>query len=265
MKLILFVLRIAQFLALGYSYFYLVWGFNYFRPAFENRIGWKKQMPDEVVFKSVLDSVISISNLNYTTILKADYQEIDKLIEDSYSKNSKVLGINYPNGIRRPKTMLFSFVYAKFGVSGYFGPFFNEVHLNSYLLPMEYPFLLAHEKAHQFGIANEAEANLAAYIVCTSSDDKRLKYSGNLYLLLYFIRDAVYMSDYQDYVKKIDQQVIADLRSRRKYYEELQNETLGKVQTAANNAYLKSNHVERGVKNYNQVVALVINWYSKNY
>ena len=33
------------------------------------------------------------------------------------------------------------------------------------------------------------------------------------------------------------------------------------MQTAANNSYLKANNIEKGVKNYNQVVSLVISWY----
>jgi hypothetical protein len=33
------------------------------------------------------------------------------------------------------------------------------------------------------------------------------------------------------------------------------------MQTAANNVYLKANKIEKGVKNYDQVVSLVISWY----
>src|SRR5665647_388119 len=51
MKLYKFVLRLLQFLALLYCFFYLVWGFNYFRPKIESRIGWEKQKEDETVFR----------------------------------------------------------------------------------------------------------------------------------------------------------------------------------------------------------------------
>jgi hypothetical protein len=39
------------------------------------------------------------------------------------------------------------------------------------------------------------------------------------------------------------------------------NNTLSDMQTAANNSYLKANNIEKGVKNYNQVVSLVLSWY----
>jgi len=254
-------LRTAQLLALLYSFFYIAWGYNYFRPGIEKRNGWESPKHDELIFRSILDSIIIQTNCNYTSVSSSDYPEIDSLVEESYRKNSPELGINYPNGTRRPKRMLLSSFFIKSGVSGYFGPYFNEIHVNYYLLPMDYPFLLAHEKAHQFGITSEAEANLFAFVICITSEDQRLKYSGYQFLLLYFLRDATQMKDYQDYLNKIDSRVRMDLRFRQNYYQGLQNKRLSKMQTAANNAYLKVNHIEKGVKNYNQVVSLVISWY----
>jgi len=257
-----YFLRLAHLFALLYTFFYLLWGFNYFRPKIEIRIGWEKPKSDETIFRSTLDSIISHCNSSYISVLPSDYQKVDSLIEESYLKNSLELGISYPNGSRRPKTMLFSSFFAKSGVSGYFGPFFNEIHLNYYLLPMEYPFVLAHEKAHQFGITNEAEANLVAFVVCITSKDHRLQYSGYVNLLTYFLSDAVSLKDIKEYIRKIDKSVILDLRFQRSHWQGLQNKTIDRVQTAANNAYLKTNHIEEGVKNYNKVVALVISYYS---
>jgi hypothetical protein len=261
MKFRRYILLIARLLALLYSFFYILWGFNYFRPTIETRIGWEKQRTDEINFRSILDSLIIRTNLSHISVSASDYSEIDKLLEVSYQKNSQLFGISYPGGTRRPKKMLFSSVFIKLGVSGYFGPFFNEIHVNGRLLPMDYPFVLAHEKAHQFGINSEAEANLAAFIVCTTSDDLRLQYSGYILMLHYFLTDATKFDDYQDYIKKIETPVLMDLRFRQRYYRVLLNETLDKIQTAINDFYLKNNHIQDGVKNYNHVVALVISWY----
>ena len=256
-----YLLRIFQLLALIYAFFYLVWGLNYFRPRIETRLGWSKTVTDEGAFRAMLDSVIANTNANYTSLTSSDYPALDRLVEDSYFKNSKELKINYPNGTRRPKTMLFSSIFAKSGVSGYFGPFFNEIHLNYYLLPMEYPYVLAHEKAHQFGITNESEANLAAFVICTTSHDKRLRYSGYVNLLLYFLSDASRLKDVNEYIRKIDKRVILDLRFQRSHWQGLRNKTLDKMQTRANDVYLKTNHIDEGVKNYNKVVSLAISWY----
>jgi hypothetical protein len=256
-----FFLRLAQLVAILYSLFYIAWGFNYFRSELEIREGWEKPKANELVFRSVLDTLITRTNSSYVSITRSDYSEIDSLIGLSYRENGKILGINYSAGIIRPKTMIFSSFFAKTGVNGYFGPFFNEIHLNNYIFSPEYPFALAHEKAHQLGIASEAEANFAAFAINTGSDDRRLQYSGYLYMLIYFLSDAYQLKDYQDYIKKIDKQVIRDLQLRRSYYKGLQKEKLRKVQDAANNAYLKTNSIHQGINNYNQVVALVISWY----
>jgi hypothetical protein len=256
-----YILRILQLVALLYSCFYISWGYNYFRPNIEKRLKWEKPPAEEKLFRSVLDTLIAETNKNYTSSTSADYPEFDKLIEESYLRNAPELDIAYPNGTRRPKTMIFSSFFSKVGVSGYFGPFFNEIHLNSYNLPMDYPFVLAHEKAHQFGFTSESEANLVAFVICIKSEDKRVRYSGFQSLLLYLLKDASRMKDYKDFISKIDTVVIKDFHMRQKYYQGLENKNLSRVQTKANDIYLKANKVDKGVKNYNQVVSLVTCWY----
>jgi len=261
LKFRIFFLRTSQILALMYAFFYFSWGFNYFRPDLMNRIGLEVKHVDGKLFRSMLDTVINRTNANYTGVSIEDYSEIEQEAEESFSRNSADLDIIYPNGSRRPKQMIFSNLIAKFGISGYFGPFFNEINLNKRILPMEYPFLLAHEKAHQFGISNEADANLAAFIVCTTSSNPKLRYSGYLTLLLYFLEDAQYFSDYREYLGKLNKPVIEELQFRQKYYFGLQNEAMGKAQETVYDAYLKTNHVAHGIENYNQVVELAINWF----
>jgi hypothetical protein len=256
-----YLLRTLQSLAILYASFYLLWGYNYFRPEIGIRLGWERFKSDEVIFRQILDTLITETNSCHVTVSDSDYSTINALIDESFTKNRSRLKIGFHDVKMRPKRMLFSSIAAKLGLSGYFGPFTNEVNLNSKLLPFDYPFSLAHEEAHKYGIANEAEANLVSFIICTSSDDQRLKYSGYMMLLLYFLNDAEKLSDYRAIIKKIDRQVIDDLRFRRDYYEKLQNKTMERFSSAANNAYLKANHIKTGIKNYNQVVALTIGWY----
>ena len=255
------LLKTGQVLALLYAYFYISWGFNYFRPDIEKRIGLELQTVDEKLFRTMFDSVIVMVNRSHTVIEKGDYNDIDLQVEESFSDNSALLDIKYPNGYRRPKKMIFSNLIAKFGISGYFGPFFNEINLNRRILPMEYPFLLAHEKAHQFGVSRESDANLVAYIVCTKSSDRRLNYSGNLALLLYIMEDAQYLKDYREYLRKLDKPVLEELRFRQEYYYGLQNEVMEHAHEKVYDAYLKSNQVTSGIENYNQVVELAVSWF----
>jgi hypothetical protein len=261
----IYLLRIIQFVAILYSFFYLFWGYNYFRPDIESRLNWEKVSADELFFRQVLDTIILTVNRNYSVIKESDYSLVNDIVDESYVKNSRNIGIKYNGGAKYPKKMLFSSKIAKFGLSGYYGPYFSEVQLNSKLLPMEYPFALSHEVAHKCGVANEAEANFVAYVICNSSEDPRLKYSGNLMILLYFLNDAHGLHDYRSIVKKIDSRAISDIQFMRRYYKSLQNETLEKVSSAANDAYLKANNIKTGIKNYDQVVSLVLSGYQSSY
>lgn len=256
-----FIFRTLQSIAILYSAFYLLWGFNYFRPDIGSRIGWQKYKSDEIFFRQILDTIIIASNSSYTTMSEKDYSSIIKSVDDSYLINSRDLMINYRDEAKKPKKMIYSSIMAKFGLSGYFGPFFSEVNLNSKLLPMDYAFSLAHEVAHKTGIANEAEANFVSYVVCNCSGDLRLRYSANIMVLIYFLSDAHHLHDYSGIVEKVDKRVMDDLYLRRDYYEGLQNKTLEKVSSAANDAYLKANNIKTGIKNYNQVVALILSKY----
>jgi hypothetical protein len=262
MKLGKFFLRLIQVVSVMYIWFYISWGYNYFRPDIHTRLGWKAPKTDEAEFRTVLDTMISRANSTYIKIDSADLSEIDSLLELSYSMNSKVLGINYPNGSRSNKKMFFNSITTKSGVLGYYGPFFSEVHLSSSALPFDYPAGLAHEKAHQFGITSEAEANLFSFVICTSSEDQRLQYSGYMIFLMYFLNDASQLSDYHLYIKKIDKHIIDDILYKQEYYKSLQHKTMEKVQSVAYDTYLKTNNIKSGIKNYDQVVALVISWFN---
>jgi hypothetical protein len=255
-----FLLRFIQVVAVMYIWLYISWGYNYFRPDIQTRLGWPLPKTAEAEFRTVLDSMISKANSGYMKFDSSGFSEMDSLIELSYKKNSTGLGINYPNGSRRNKKMIFNSIMDKSGIFGYYGPFFSEIHLTSNGLPFDYPAALAHEKAHQFGITNEAEANLFSFVICTTSDDKRLQYSGYMIFLTYFIDDATQLEDYQVYMKKIDKRVARDIFYRQDYYKGLQNKTMDKVQSVAYDAYLKTNHIKTGIKNYDQVVALIISW-----
>lgn len=260
----LFLLRSGQILALMLIWFYLSWGFNYFRPDLNKRMGFELSEVDEEVFRSSLDSIISLVNNNYCSILHDDYPEIDSAVEKSYSEHASLTDIRYPNGSRRPKKMIFSNLIAKFGISGYFGPFFNEINLNKKILPMEYPFLLAHEKAHQFGVGGEADANLVSYLVCSGSEDQKLRYSAAFCLMLYFFEDAQYLDDYGAYLESLDSRVLEELRFRQQYYYGIQNEAMEKAHEKVYDAYLKGNNVAQGIDNYNKVVELYISWKARN-
>lgn len=243
-----------------YILFYLLWGFNYYRPDLNKRLGMAEQKPDTKKFVAAIERQISVTSRSICSFEKFDKAKIDAEVEASYKKLAPLLKIDYPMGTRKAKKITFSHFFAKAGISGYYGPFFNEVHINTYNLPVEYPFVLAHEKAHQFGITGEAEANFYAWLVCTQSSSKQLQYSANLYILRFFLVEAYKLEQFPELMAKLDKKIKADFSQIQNNWKKLRNDKIDRAASTVNDTYLKTNKVEKGIDDYEGVVKYVIDF-----
>jgi hypothetical protein len=247
--------------SLVYILFYWFWGFNYFRQDFNHRLEITKSRADQEQFMSAFGTLIETANVHHQAKEKEyTLQYIDTLIEQAYAEHSGFLKLNYPLGSRRAKPITMGRFFAKAGISGYYGPFFNEIHINPHLHALEIPVVLAHEKAHQLGITSEAEASFYAWFVCSYSSSDYLKYSASLYLLRYFLNQGYPLDGFESRVALISQPVRDDLREIRDHWLALRNEKIDRVAAHANNAYLKTNRVKAGIDDYKGVVALVMDF-----
>jgi hypothetical protein len=247
-------------LAANYVFFYLLWGFNYFRPPLNERLDLEEQRPNKQEFITAFKRLTQRTNTLYANYSLSNKQEIDSLIEESYRNISTAFKLNLPLGNRPDKRITFSHFYSKLGITGYYGPFFNEVHVNKQALAIEYPFILAHEKAHQLGITSEAEANFHAWMACNNSKSKQLQYTASLILLHHFVRQAHELPEYKDLIKDISPEVKSDINKRIKHWRELRQEKLDKAASKVNDVYLKSNRVKKGIGDYRGVVEHVMNF-----
>lgn len=243
-----------------YILFYILWGFNYFRSGLNERLGLRESDPNKESLLAVLEKLIVQTNQLQCSFDSFKYTQADEEIERAYEKLAPLLKIQYPMGKRDDKKITFSKFYSKTRITGYFGPFFNEVHVNKKVLPIEYPYVLAHEKAHQFGITSEAEANFFAWIVCTNSESQQIRYSGNLFVLYHFLIQAYELDEYKELVKQISPEVRNDFERIRQHWRKLRNEKISKTASKVNDVYLKTNKVEEGIKDYRGVVKHVMNF-----
>ena len=255
-----FLLLFLQTLSICYVLFYWFWGFNYYRSGINDRLQIGKSKPDTVQFVRVLENLIAQTNESYCTFEGITKSEISRLVESSYKENSSFLKLNYPQGSRTPKSISLSSFFAKAGIAGYYGPFFSEVHLNDNLLMIEYPQVLAHESAHQFGITSEAEANFYGWLVCAKSDSKYLRYSANISMINYFLSQARRLHNFADLVHQINKPVIDDIRKVQKHWERMRNEQIDNAAGKVNDVYLKTNKVEKGIEDYFGVVQFVMDF-----
>ena len=246
------------------AWFYFAWGFAYFRQDFYTRCNIQQTVFDADTFKSFAFDFAADANNAYIHVSEINKDSVNQKIEQQYEKLKEVLKIKYPNGKRKTKRMMYEFFYTKASISGYFGPFFNEVHVNHFAPDMQYPFTLAHEKAHQFGVASEAECNLYAFIVCATSDDAQLRYSAYLSTLSYVLTNyrKTFPNEYRDLVGLIDKRIISDVNTISNHWISSQNQTINKAHREVYDTYLKTNQINTGIQNYSDVVSLLISTYN---
>ena len=104
------------------------------------------------------------------------------------------------------------------------------------------------------------EANFYAWLVCTSSNSKQLKYSANLHVLRYFLYQAYQLKEYPEILAKLDDRVKNDLQQISENWRKLRNEKIDKVASKANDIYLKSNKIEKGIQEYSGVLKFVMDY-----
>ena len=244
-------------------WFYMAWGIGYFRLEFYERFEVTPPEEDRTFFESYVSKYIESINQAYVADPIFDVKEIDSEIEALYAKHFAALRLpSYPCGWRTTKKTIAETWMTRMGVAGYFGPFFNEVHVNTFALPISFPYILAHEKAHQFGIANEAECNLFATIICTSSDHPLVRYSGYLQTVSYLLSNLRKISPdrYKEIAGQIDPRIMADFKAIREHWQKEINETMATVQSEVLNTYLKTNNQRSGILSYSEMTGLLVAW-----
>ena len=261
------LLSIVEYLAWVYLWFYLAWGLNYSQPSFYQRTGITPQAFDEEEFKAFVERFIHQLNNDYIEIdslTEENKRQISDEVVSGYQEIATTQGI-HPPFHQRPcvKTMLYTPLASKVGVSGSMMPFFCEFTLNGDVPASQYGATYAHELSHQQGITNEAEANFYAYQVCTRSEWQPLRFSGRLAILPHLLSNARGMlsnEDYQALLSAIRPEVMEQYQHNRVYWLDLYSPLMGKVQDWVYDLYLKGNKISSGQKNYSEVIGLLISW-----
>lgn len=257
------LLNLAMTISFVYVWFYLFWGINYFRAPLKAKLQLENvQLPIDAFDSTFVDIVNQANNLNVSYSIQ-EVAQINTIVQTSYEKVLAELGIKSAPIPGRLKTFTVNWLLNKTTTSGWFSPFFHEVHYNRDLLIFELPFVIAHEQAHLLGFTNEAEANFLAYLVCTNSSDPLVKYSGYFNLLGHFL---YYLKENQEkrefFTDLINQRVKLDLAAVRQRWKSHRG-FVSDMSDKSYDLYLKANHVNEGVQNYSRVVDLIVRYYKQ--
>lgn len=250
-----------ELIAWLYVWFYLTWGLNYWQSNFYQRTQTPVAEYSTEALLDFADDYVQRLNASYVEVSAKDEALVHDEIVKAYHQMSEDMGIHEPFSEKfHVKTMLYTPLYSKVGVTGTMGPFFDEFIINGDLLPCEYAFTYAHELSHLLGIAREGEANFYGYLACTSSEAPAIRFSGYLSIFHYVLRAlrGVGAEEYKAFLQQVRPEIIELDKQRVEHWRSLYSESLGNAQNQVYDYYLRSNQIEDGRKNYSEVIGLLI-------
>jgi hypothetical protein len=186
-----------------------------------------------------------------------DSAEIVKLLKESYDSAPEFAIL--PHGeFAPPKPVYSSEVLTRLGISGVYSPFTAEPNYNADIPDFQLPFLIAHEMAHQRGVARESEANFVAYVVCVSSRDPFVRYSGyrnGLGVLSELFK--VEPEKARELAKQLGPGYREDSRRAALFWAKASG-AAGALSHRVNDLYLRANRVKAGAADYSNSTTLII-------
>lgn len=244
-----------------YIWVYGGWCLNYERSSIYQRTGIERADMDEDAFKAFLSDFTERLNASAGTICDKGLDELEGVVKGLYAAMPEKYGLAGPRRWQHPKWMMFSRLYSKTGVSGYMGPLFSESHLNKDMLPVQLPFVYAHEYSHLMGVSSEAEANWWAYQVCMGSDDPALEHSALMEVFPHVWNNASSIlspEDFASWRESISQEVYDEYNTISQHWAELRSPIPDMIQSKAYNLFLKGNGIDSGMADYSGVIAILM-------
>jgi len=237
------------------------WGFNYFRQPLSAHQNFKKNKPSKKEFYNLLNTTIHKVNALDTLIKKhpADIinREINKCLAGELKEKFSISLISS----KRIKTFLSHYL-AITSWSGVSLPFLMEAHIATDLFYFERPFINAHEKSHLKGFARESEANFLAYLTCRRSSIPLIRYSAHFAILKYLFI-SLPLKQKKIYWRKMNKPVQKKFKRIRKRYM-AKSKFLRSLTRAFYKRYLKTNRIKKGMRNYHQVIQLILRYRDNN-
>ena len=256
--LALWLLRTGTAAALVYLLFLFTWGFNYRRVPLERKLEYDARIVTSDAARDVARRTTSRLNALFASAhaQPAVTAPIDPVLSAAFADTTRELGAAGTTVPGRPKRSLLDLYFRPAGVAGMTDPFFLETLVEGDLLPIERPFVVAHEWSHLAGFADEGDANFVGWLTCLRADTAG-QYSGWLFLFGELV-NSVPRADRVALMASLAAGPRSDLRA---IAARLARDVKPRVSEAGWRVYdqfLKANHVEAGAASYAQVVRLVL-------
>jgi hypothetical protein len=242
-----------------YLVFLLTWGLNYRRVPLERKLRFDASAATLAAARAAAHLTVSRLNALYADAHPSDPRAndgVDASLAAAFARATQMLGASGNTVPARPKHTLLDVYFRPAGVAGMTDPLFLETLVESDLLPVERPFVIAHEWSHLAGFADEGEANFSGWLTCTRADAPA-QYSGWLFLFGE-LANSVLRADRANLVSQLAAGPRADLRAVAARVARDVKPQVSAAGWRVYDRYLKANRVEAGAASYAQVVRLVL-------
>lgn len=251
-----------------YAFACAAWGVNYYADGFQEKSG--------VYARPVTVDELERVALYFTEKLEETAYQVERDAngvfaaprDEIFAYSTRVydnISVEFPfleREDRTPKKMVFSRLFSAMNFTGFYSAYTGESNLNVDSPACLLPANIAHELAHQRGIASEQECNFLAVAAATSSDNAVYQYSG--YLMGYIqLSNALYRADRERWSQVrslLPEPALADLRYHSAYWSQFEGLT-AKVSTTIYDGTLKSYGQADGIQSYGTVVDLLVAYY----
>lgn len=238
-----------------YLLLFVLWGLVYEQPRLARRLGItgmdRVSKEELIAFDSLLVQRLNQLQPGYQSLA---LQQINPIAAAAYTSRAAGIAVH-------AKASLLGNGMAYTGIDGYFNPFTGEAQVNGHNPHFMQPFIVAHEMAHQAGVAEEGDANLMAYITCMESRHPTLQYSACLNLWLYAHRkvrgiDSNRANTLKRQLNAVSRAQLDTLKQRQEQFHTF----LDDWSAVLFDAYLKLENQKEGLGSYRSVVYSALCW-----
>lgn len=261
------IFKLTAVLSVLYFIFNIMWGLNYYRQSFQDKLGLAQDTVTLGELESLARKMIDKTSELQLQLVPAGsiavqipytHAEIAEKTAEIYRQNSFK---SYQGALTQwsSKKSLFSLPLSYMGFAGYLNPITGEAQLNAKIPKLIQPAVSCHETAHQLGIASEDEANFLGFMVAATAEDMYFKYAAYFYALRQVLQ-AIYRKDeriYETLKESMPTGILKNMEAVRDFWLSYKNPTQP-IFDRIYDIFLKVNQQDEGMKSYNKVVDLLV-------
>jgi hypothetical protein len=256
-------LRYGAWVASGLLWIFLfTFGLNYQRPLLFELLGYEQRKAQPQELDELGRWMVGSVNQTYVEAheggrINPEREEVVRLLNESF-ETAPEFGLLPRGDFAPPKPLFSSEVFTRLGISGVYFPFTAEPNYNADVPDFQIPFSIAHEMAHQRGVARESEANFVAYVVCVNSRDPFVRYSG--YRNGLGVLSELYKVE-PEKARELARQLGTGYREdsrRAALFWAKASGAAGALSHRVNDLYLRANRVKAGAADYSNSTTLII-------